>query len=146
MQINYADINKRALDLLLSTKKHVGSIDPSLKALIELRVSQINGCAYCVDLHTNEARTLGVNQQKLDCLTVWKESGLFTEAEMAAMDWAENVTKISNISDMDVKLDGLLKHFNETETVDLTFIVVTMNALNRLAISFGDKPKNRDIK
>ena len=140
MQIEYAEINKRALDLLLSTKKHVGSIGPSLKALVEIRVSQINGCAYCVDLHSNEARAQGVHQQKLDCLVVWKESDLFTEVEMAALDWAENVTNISDASDMDLKLEGLLKFFSEIEIVDLTFIVATMNALNRLAISFGDKP------
>ena len=140
MQIKYAEINKRALDLLLSTKKHVGSIDPSLKALVEIRVSQINGCAYCVDLHSNEARALGVPLQKLDCLVVWKESGLFTEAEMAALDLAENVTYISDATDMDLKLEGLLKLFSENEAVDLTFIIAVMNALNRLAISFGDKP------
>ena len=144
MQIKYAEINKRALDLLLSTKKHVGSIDPSLKALVEIRVSQINGCAYCVDLHSNEARALGVPLQKLDCLVVWKESGLFTEAEMAALDWAENVTYISDATDMDLKLEGLLKLFSESEAVDLTFIIAVMNALNRLAISFGDKPSLRN--
>ena len=140
MQIEYAEINKRALDLLLSTKKHVGSIGPSLKALVEIRVSQINGCAYCVDLHSNEARSQGVLQQKLDCLVVWKESGLFTEVESAALDWAEDVTNISDATDMELKLEGLLKLFSENEVVDLTFIVATMNALNRLAISFGDKP------
>ena len=141
MQIEYAEINKRALDLLLSTKKHVGSIGPSLKALVEIRVSQINGCAYCVDLHSNEARAQGVHQQKLDCLVVWKESDLFTEVEMAALDWAENVTNISDASDMDLKLEGLLKFFSEIEIVDLTFIVATMNALNRLAISFGENAR-----
>lgn len=86
MQINYAKVNKRALDLLLSTKKHVASIDKGLRALVEIRVSQINGCAYCVDLHTKEARKLILDQQKLDCLVVWKESQLFSEAEMAALD------------------------------------------------------------
>ena len=146
MQINYAEINKRALDLLLSTKKHVGSVDQSLKTLVEIRVSQINGCAYCIDLHSNEARALGVHQQKLDCLVVWKESGLFTEGEMAALGWAENVTNICDASDMDLKLEGLLKFFNENEAVDLTFIVATMNALNRLAISFGDKPSASSIQ
>jgi AhpD family alkylhydroperoxidase len=70
MSINYAEINSRAVDLLLSVKKHTSSIDDTLKALVELRVSQINGCAYCVDLHSNEARKAGESQQKLDCLPV----------------------------------------------------------------------------
>jgi len=86
VQINYAKVNKRALDLLMSTKKHVASIDKGSRALVEIRVSQINGCSYCVDLHTKEARKLILDQQKLDCLVVWKESQLFSEAEMAALD------------------------------------------------------------
>ncbi len=143
MPINYAEINRRALDLLLSTKKHLNSIDASLKALVEIRVSQINGCAYCVDLHTTEARELGEDQQKLDCLSVWKESSLFTEVEIAALDWAEIVTNISLASDIDGKLESLLKHYTEPEIVDLTFIVAVMNGLNRLAISLGDKPSKR---
>lgn len=143
MQINYATINKRALDLLLSTKKHVTSIDKNLKALIEIRVSQINGCAYCVDLHTAEARASSENQQRLDCLIVWKESGLFSEAEMAALDWAESVTLIADAPDIGEKLQALLVYFTEAEVVDLTFIVAVMNSLNRLAISMGDKPSQR---
>ncbi len=143
MTINYIEINKRALDLLLSVKKHVSSIPETLKALIEIRVSQINGCAYCVDLHTTEARQLGVEQQLLDCLPVWRESGLFTEGEMVALEWAESVTRIASETDIEGKLEVLLKHYSETEVVDLTLIVALMNSLNRLAISFGDKPARR---
>jgi len=81
MSVNYIEINKRAVELLLSVKKHVSSIDEKLKALVEVRVSQINGCAFCVDTHSIEARQLGVHQQLLDCLPVWKESQLFSENE-----------------------------------------------------------------
>lgn len=144
MQINYAEINRRALDLMLSTKKHLGSIDAKLKALVEIRVSQINGCAYCVDLHTREARNLGEEQQRLDCLTVWRESAFFTHKEMAALDWAEAVTLISSETGVDQKLEQLLKSYNENEVVDLTFIIALMNGLNRLAITMGDKPVRRD--
>ena len=140
MNVNYSEINKRAVDMLLSIKKHVPSIDKNLKALVEIRVSQINGCAYCVDLHSNEARQLGVHQQKLDCLPVWKESLLFSENEIVALNWAESVTNISAEPDVDEKLKNLLAHYSETEAVDLTLIIVLMNSLNRLAISFGDKP------
>lgn len=143
MTINYIDINQRALELLLSVKKHASSIDSQLKAMVETRVSQINGCAYCVDLHSSEARESGVHQQLLDCLPVWKESRLFSEAEMAALDWAESVTNISTETDIEGKLNTLLEHFGETEAVDLTIVVSLMNSLNRLAISFGDKPSKR---
>ena len=144
MNVNYSEINKRAVDMLLSIKKHVPSIDKNLKALVEIRVSQINGCAYCVDLHSNEARQLGVHQQKLDCLPVWKESLLFSENEIVALNWAESVTNISTEPDVDEKLKNLLAHYSETEAVDLTLIIVLMNSLNRLAISFGDKPPRRN--
>ena len=144
MSINYIEINKRALDLLLSVKKHVSSIDTSLKALVEVRVSQINGCAYCVDLHSQEARASGVPQQLLDCLPVWKESQLFSVKESAALAWAESVTNISTETNIEGKLETLLLHFNETEVVDLTVVISLMNSLNRLAISFGDKPVKRN--
>lgn len=140
MVLDYSAINGRATNLLLSVKKHVPSIDDKLKALVELRVSQINGCAYCVDLHSNEARNAGVLQQKLDCLTVWNGCSLFSDSEMAALRWAESVTGISTESEMERKLESLLEHFNDTEAVDLTLIVSLMNCMNRMAISFGDKP------
>ena len=95
MAIDYLAINSRATNLLLSVKKHVPSIDKQLKCLIELRVSQINGCAYCVDLHSQEARNAGELQQRLDCLPVWRECSLFNDSEMAALQWAESVTNIS---------------------------------------------------
>ncbi|MFT5114513.1 MAG: AhpD family alkylhydroperoxidase [Parasphingorhabdus sp.] len=143
-QIDYSKINRRALDLLLSTKKHTTSVNKRLKALIEIRVSQINGCAYCVDLHSTEARELGENQQRLDCLPVWKESQLFGIDEMVALDWAENVTNISIATDIHDKLEVLLQHYSEPEVVDITFVVAVINSLNRLAISLGDKPSIRN--
>ena len=144
MQIKYAEINGRALELLLSTKKHLTSLDANLKALVEVRVSQINGCAYCVDLHTNEARDLKEHQQRLDCLPVWKESGLFSDSEMAALDWAECITHIADACDLEQKLETALKHYSEKEVVDLTFTIAVMNGLNRLAVSLGDKPLKRN--
>ncbi|MGI9373071.1 MAG: carboxymuconolactone decarboxylase family protein [Hyphomicrobiales bacterium] len=143
MSINYFGINTEAVNLLLSVKKHVSSIDTNLKALVELRVSQINGCAYCIDLHANEARGAGEPQQKIDCLSVWEECGLFSTREMAALGWAEHVTNISTNTGSETKRNELLQHFSEKEAVDLTLIIATMNAMNRMAISFGDKPPKR---
>ncbi len=145
MSVNYIEINKRAMNSLLSVKKHLTALDERLKALVEVRVSQINGCAYCVDLHTQEARGLGVEQQLLDCLPVWKESGLFSVREMAALEWAEVVTHISSEPDIEGKLARVLAHYSEPETVDLTLVISTMNSLNRLAISFGDRPPKRSL-
>ena len=144
MTVNYYQINQRAVDLLLSVKKHVPAIDATLKALVEIRVSQINRCAYCIDLHSTEARELGVSQQLLDCLPAWKESYLFSQDQMAALEWAEAVTQISSEADMQARLQRLLKHFSETEAVDLTLVIALMNSLNRLAISFGDRPARQN--
>lgn len=142
--MNYGEINARALDVLLSVKKYVSSIDSRLTALVELRVSQINGCAYCVDLHAREAREAGELQQRLDCLPVWKESSLFSTREMAALHWAEIVTNISKEADREAELAALLEHFDSAEAVDLTLTISLMNCLNRMAISFGDKPTIQD--
>ena len=144
MAIDYGEINARAVNLLLSVDKHVSSIEDKLKALVELRVSQINGCVYCIDLHSNQARKAGELQQRLDCLSVWRESRFFTDREMAALNWAESVTNISAESDMESKLNQLLEKFSELEAVDLTLIISLMNSLNRLAISFGDRPSLRN--
>ena len=140
MSVNYYEINKRAVDLFLSIKKHTTLIDKKLQALVEIRVSQINGCAFCIDLHLREAKQLGMHQQVLDCLPEWRESLLFTENESIALDWAESVTNISTEPAIEDKLTILLSHFSEAEAVDLTLIISLMNSLNRLSISFGDKP------
>ena len=118
------------------TRGHKGT--NRLKALVEIRVSQINGCAYCVNLHSIEARQHGEVLQRLDCLPVWRESGLFVEAEMEALAWAECVTHISTATSIDNQLHFLLQHYSEAEIVDLKLLIALMNCLNRLAISFGD--------
>ena len=105
MSLNYAEINARALNRLLSTKKHIASIDDSLRSIVELRVSQINGCSFCINLHSDEAGKLGVTQKKLDSLPVWKESGLFSDNEMAALNWAEIVTNVAMESNLEEKLN-----------------------------------------
>jgi AhpD family alkylhydroperoxidase len=140
MNIDYAEINSRVLNLLLGAKKHLNSIPSELKTIVELRVSQINGCAYCIDLHSTEARSMGIPQQKLDLLSVSKESDAFTVAEKTAISWAESVTNISTETDIEGKLADLLNHFNEAEIVDVTLAISIMNCMNRMAISFGDKP------
>jgi AhpD family alkylhydroperoxidase len=82
-RIDYYQQNKQAVDLLLAMGKHISALDPKLKALVELRVSQINGCVYCVDLHSQQARAAGETQQRLDCLVAWEECPFFDEKERA---------------------------------------------------------------
>lgn len=140
---NYAIINRPAIDALGAVGKHVGSIDPKLRALVELRVSQINGCAYCVDMHSAQARSHGETQQRLDCLCVWWECDFFEVAECAALRWAEALTNISRTHAPDDLYDALGPHFSEQQIVDLTLIVAVMNAWNRIAVGHRTHPARR---
>lgn len=142
-RLDYVSINSPAISAMAAAKDNMSSIDSRLRALVELRVSQINGCAYCVDLHTVEARTAGETQQRLDCLPVWPEVAFFDEAEKTALAWAEAVTMIADKGAPAPLFTALSAHFSEQQIVDLTLIVAQMNAWNRLAISFGHRPEPR---
>lgn len=141
--LDYVSINGPAIASMARAKNNMSSIDEKLRAIIELRVSQINGCAYCVDLHTTQARASGETQQRLDCLTVWQECQFFDEREKSAFAWAEAVTIIADRGTPKPLLDALSAHFTEKQIVDLTLIIAQMNAWNRLAISFGHAPETR---
>ena len=110
-------------------------LNPNLRALVELRISQVNGCVYCVDLHAREVRALGENQQRLDSLPVWKESPFFDTREKAALAWAESVTDIATSHAEDEVYQPLREHFTPRQISDLTFAVSLMNAFNRLAVA-----------
>jgi len=119
------------------------SIEPKLRYLVQLRVSQINGCAYCVDLHTNQLRREGETQQRIDCLVVWREVPFYDERERAALEWAEVVTLIKDTHAPDSAYETVSAHFPEKELVDLTFVIADMNLWNRIAISFRRLPGKR---
>jgi AhpD family alkylhydroperoxidase len=116
------------------------SIEPKLRRLVELRVSQINGCAYCLDLHARQLRELGEKQQRLDVLSAWHETSLFTERESVALAWAESVTLVSSTHVPDYTFAAARAQLSERELADLTLIIATMNAWNRMAISFRSEP------
>ncbi|MEM7172317.1 MAG: carboxymuconolactone decarboxylase family protein [Pseudomonadota bacterium] len=128
---------------MAKAKNHMGSIDGRLRALLETRVSQINGCVYCVDSHTIQARAAGETQQRLDCLSVWHECPFFDKSEQAALAWAEAVTLLPNEGASQELFDDLRGHFSDEQIVDLTLIIAQMNAWNRVAVSFGHVPDPR---
>ena len=144
MRADYRSINPDIFRTLATARKQVGSIESDLRALVEVRVSQINGCAYCVDSHSNEARQAGVSQQRLDCLCVWEESELFDERECAALAWAEVLTDVANSGAPDEYYDALAEYFSEEEIVDLTMIVSMMNLWNRIGVGFAKRPVYRE--
>ncbi|SFI76863.1 carboxymuconolactone decarboxylase family protein [Celeribacter neptunius] len=142
-RLDYAAINGGAIANMAKCKKDMPSIDRKLRALIELRVSQINGCSYCVDLHTMEARQAGEVAQRLDCMTVWREVPFFDPGEKAALAWAESLTKVADQGAPEDLYAALSDHFTEVQIVDLTLIIAQMNAWNRLAIGFEQLPDAR---
>lgn len=142
-RLDYVSINDAAIADMAKAKDNMPSINAGLRAIIEVRISQINGCAYCVDLHTVQARAAGETQQRLDCLTVCQECPFFNDAEKAAFAWAEAVTVVSDNGAPDKLYEALFAHFSDQQVVDLTLIIAQMNAWNRLAISFRHLPATR---
>lgn len=115
-------------------------LDGKLRALIETRVSQINGCAYCTDLHSREARERGEKQQRLDSLPVWRESPFFTDAEKTALAWAESVTLIAETHAADTEYEALARYFSKAEIVELSLSIALANFWNRMASGFRKTP------
>lgn len=127
------DVYKGMVQASLALEK--SSLDRTLLELVYLRVSQINGCAFCLEMHSKALRKAGVDQTKLDALAGWRVSNHFSEAEVAALAWAEDVTHIAEHHAEDSVYQPLLAHFSAEQISDLTFAISLMNAFNRLAIA-----------
>ncbi|TAM95388.1 MAG: carboxymuconolactone decarboxylase family protein [Chitinophagaceae bacterium] len=110
------------------------SLDPKLQELIKLRSSQINGCAYCLDMHSKDAVAIGENPQRIYVLDAWREAPFYSDKEKAALAWCEALTLISETGAPDNVYEELHKYFNEKEIMELTFAIITINSWNRLAI------------
>ena len=115
-------------------------LDKSLVELLKMRASQINGCAYCLDTHGKEARRTGESEARLYLLDAWRESGVYSPGERAALAWTEAVTRIAQTHAPDELFEQLRLHFSEKEIVDLTVLVGLINLWNRIAISFRYRP------
>jgi AhpD family alkylhydroperoxidase len=115
-------------------------LEPSLLELVRMRASQINGCAYCLDMHSKDARAAGETEQRLYELNAWREAPFYSERERAALDWTEAVTLVSQEHVHDRVYEAARQQFSEKELVDITMAVVAINAWNRLAISFRTVP------
>src|SRR5262249_13387076 len=115
-------------------------LEHSLLELIKLRASQLNGCAYCIDMHTKDARAQGETEQRLYALDAWRETPFYSERERAALAWAEAVTLISEGHVPDAVYEEARQQFSEEELVKLTFALVAINGWNRLSIAFRAVP------
>ncbi|WP_169088941.1 carboxymuconolactone decarboxylase family protein [Paenibacillus sp. PL91] len=142
MRLNYMKVQPESLQTLLKLEGYVknSSLDHKLWELIKIRASQINGCAYCLDMHTKDARAMGETEQRLYMLNAWREAPFYTEAERAAIALTEAVTKISDAGVPQELYEQVRKHFDESQFVDLIMAINAINCWNRIAISTGMVP------
>ena len=127
----------------LETQIQASGLEQSLIELVKTLASQINGCAFCINMHTQDARKHGETEQRLYLLNAWREAPLYSERERAALAWTEAVTLISETHASDEVYEQVCGEFSETETVNLTMLIATINAWNRLAIAFRSVPPVR---
>jgi AhpD family alkylhydroperoxidase len=142
-RLNYSAAAPAAIHAMVALDAAVGKsgLEHSLIDLVKLRASQINGCSYCIDLHTKEARQRGESERRLYCLQAWRETPLYTDRERAALAWTEAVTLISKAHVSDEIFADAKKEFTDAELVNLNLAVVAINAWNRFGISFHIVPQ-----
>jgi AhpD family alkylhydroperoxidase len=141
-RIDFYTASKETLSAMIALEK-AGSalgIDARLLDLIKLRASQINGCAFCIDLHTSDARKAGESERRLATVSAWRETPFFTERERAALAWTESLTNIAQTHAPDKDYELLAAHYTPKEMADLTLAIATINAWNRFAIGFRKMP------
>jgi AhpD family alkylhydroperoxidase len=137
--INYVQIAPEGYSAMRGLETYVrrSGIEHDLLELVKTRVSQINSCAFCIDMHTKDARANGEAEQRLYALPAWRETPFYSARERAALHWAEALTGIADGGIPEGLREEMLQFFSEKELIDLTFAVVTINGWNRLAIPFG---------
>ena len=127
-----------AVRAMLALQKEVNGsgLEHAILHLVKIRASQLNGCAYCIDMHTKDARAAGETEQRIYALNAWRETPFFNERERAALEWAEAVTRVGDTHVPDSVYDSARRQFSEEEVVALTFALVAINGWNRIAIAF----------
>lgn len=141
-RLNYTQASPGGFKAMRALQEHVenSGIEHKLLELVKMRASQINGCAYCLDMHSKDARAGGETEQRLYLLNAWRESPFYNDRERAALAWTEALTRISENDVSDALYNEARNHFSEKELVDLTFAIIAINGWNRLAIPFRSEP------
>jgi AhpD family alkylhydroperoxidase len=137
-RMNYYQAAPDTIKALVALEEQIqaSGLEKSLIELVKTRASQINGCAFCINMHTQDARKQGETEQRLYLLNAWHESPLYSDRERAALAWTEALTLIAETHAPDDVYEGVRAHFSESETVNLTMLIGAINAWNRLAIAF----------
>ena len=141
-RLDFLKVSPDALNAMrgLETCIARGRIERPLIELVKMRASQINGCAYCLDMHSKDARAAGESEQRLYTLDAWRETPFFSPRERAALAWTETLTQVAETHVPDAAYEAARTEFSEQELVDLTLAIVTINAWNRIAIGFRAVP------
>jgi AhpD family alkylhydroperoxidase len=137
-RLNYFAAAPETMQAMLDLENRVreSGLEHSLIHLVKTRASQVNGCAFCIHMHTRDARAQGETEERLYLLDAWRESPLYTDRERAALAWTEALTLVSQTHAPDQDYEALREHFSEEEQVKLTLLIATINAWNRLSIGF----------
>jgi len=140
--IAFATIAPEGLQAMYGLERYIrgSGLEKSLLELVKTRVSQINRCAYCIDMHTKDARAAGEYEQRLYALPAWRDTPFYTERERAALLWAETLTDLGRCGVSDKLYEKTRCSFDDKELVDLTLAIITINGWNRLAVSFRAPP------
>ena len=141
-RIDYLKAARDGIRTMYEMERYIKScgLEHSLLELVKMRASQLNGCAYCIDMHSKDARAEGETEQRLYALSAWRETPFFTDRERAALEWTEKLTLISTNDVPDSLYEAVREHFNEQELVNLTLAITTINSWNRIAISMRSVP------
>ncbi|QLL11446.1 carboxymuconolactone decarboxylase family protein [Pseudomonas chlororaphis] len=142
-RIDFYTASPDALKAMIALETAVSKLplEKSLIELVKLRASQINGCAFCVDMHTADARKSGETERRLYAVSVWRETPFFTDRERAALAWTESLTRVSETHAPDADYELLSSQFSPCEQVDLSLAIATINSWNRLAVGFRKMPQ-----
>ena len=137
-RLNYYSSGSDGLKSMLALEQYLKTcgLEPGLIDLVKMRASQINGCAYCLDMHSREARKQGESEQRLYVLPAWRETTLYTARERAALEWTEALTLIAETHAPDQSFESVRAQFNDKELADLTLAIGAINVWNRIAIGF----------
>ncbi|WP_458413686.1 carboxymuconolactone decarboxylase family protein [Schinkia sp. CFF1] len=139
-RMNYYELAPEGLKIMMEMEKYTKTtgIDRKLRELIKIRASQINGCAFCLNMHTSDARKMGETEQRLYCVSAWRECTFYTDAEKVALELTEHITLIPTMRVPEELYNRVCAHFNEKEYVDLVLIINQINSWNRISIAMGN--------
>jgi AhpD family alkylhydroperoxidase len=141
-RLDFFNAGKDAVKAMIGVENQInkGTLDILLKELVRLRASQINGCAFCLDMHVTDARKAGESERRMATVAAWRETPFFSERERAALEWTESLTLVSQNHVPDAVWDAVRPHFTDAELVELTLLITSINSWNRFSIAFRKMP------